>query len=78
MKKILAIITTVALSTTLASAELVGSLQLDTNNDTNGVDRLAGFVTRTGNGNTDTRGTVQRKNCSFALTFWMRRNWPVS
>ncbi|VGO14175.1 hypothetical protein PDESU_02734 [Pontiella desulfatans] len=59
MKRTLAILTTVALSATLASAELVGSLNLDTNNDTNDVDRLAGFVTRTGNGNANTRGTVQ-------------------
>lgn len=58
-KRLAITIAVAACTATLAGAELVCSLQLDTNNDTNGVDRLAGFVTRTANGNADTRGTVQ-------------------
>ena len=59
MKKILGIITLAAFSATLAGAELVGSLQLDTSINSNDVDSISGLATRTGNGNANTRGTVE-------------------
>lgn len=58
-QQVLGIIAVVALSSTIASAELVGSLHLATGQATNGFYSLAGLVTRTGDGDVETRGTVQ-------------------
>ena len=42
-----------------SQASLVGSLHINTNQDTNDTLSVSGFTTRTSNGNQNTRGTVQ-------------------
>lgn len=52
------IVAAVAMLAASSYATLIGSLHINVNQDTNGVDRLSGFTTRTSNGNADTQGTV--------------------
>ncbi|MDF7824617.1 hypothetical protein P4B35_11385 [Pontiellaceae bacterium B12227] len=61
MKRTLAILTTVALSATIASAELVGSLHLPANMAAVGkvLQSTNNIPTRTSDGNGNTRGTVE-------------------
>jgi len=57
-----AVLATVAMLASTTQATLIGSLHLEDGQDiTAGVDTFSGLNTRTSNGNTDTRGTVQGK-----------------
>ena len=54
-----AVVLSIAMLAANSHATLIGSLHINANQDTNGVDRLSVFTTRTSNGNEDTRGTVK-------------------